>query len=499
MRFSEAFEVGPTNNDDWFDLVLNVDSNFCIDPFLIYQDDSGFWSTAHAHLLEFFAMAFDCVRRARGKKDSTPWRVAQNLMLFLNPAEFCLGVAATSPLGSGAGPGLQKEMLDSISAALNHGLDNVPHLEYLAVLAGGIGYDRLSDMTCNILKSFFIRYTQEICTRHRIPTSKVRVVNANWNSEHYFWQPKDVHLPINPTVTSQELPILLTPEAFLRDIPVATAEKFWGYAQGAAELRDRFNFDLSRNASRYLRAKIARANIPLVDRYFETLEQQRHEPYSLEDDPKRRLNPGETREALLAQFPDTTLPHDQDGIPQFVEALVRNFAYTIEQKGIWRALWYKGRGREEKIAQWLFYAMVIMFCRSHNIDVTPESNAGQRPVDFKFSQGWQDRALVELKLVRNSAFWDGVMQQTPAYARSEEIHSAFFVAIAYTDDEMNLASKTKVENAAARASERNGLDIKSVIIDARQQLSASKLRSATGKGTTPGGDGAKKETQPESG
>jgi hypothetical protein len=170
------------------------------------------------------------------------------------------------------------------------------------------------------------------------------------------------------------------------------------------------------------------------------------------------------------------MPSGQSDIPRFVGGLIDNFAYCIENKGVHEALWYKGAGREETMVQYLFYAMVLMFCRQNNIDITPESNAGRGPVDFKFSQGWTDRVLVELKLVRNKAFWDGIMKQVPTYARAEEIHSAFFVAIAYTDDEIDSASHSMVEAAAALASEKNGIEIKPLIVDARRRVSASKER-----------------------
>jgi len=475
IRFSEAFDVLTENEDDWFDAVLNVDSNLCVDPFLIYQEDTPFWSGAHAHILEFFAMTFDCIRRAKGDRTSLPWRMAKNLMLFPEPAEFCLGVAASSPLGSGSGPGLQKEMLESISAALGHGMENVPHMEYLAILAGGIGYDRISDMTCNILKSYFIRYTQEICRKHRIPMSRVLVQNARWSSEHYYWVDARVDLPINPTITKKILPVLLTPEAFLRDIPVATEEKFWNYALDASELRDRFNFDISRNTPRFERARVARQNIEMVDRYFEALEHSRHDAYDLKQDPRRKLEPG-TKNVLTADFPKVPLPASQDQVPAFVASLIENFAYCIENKGTWRTLWYKGESREEKMVQWLFYAMVVMYCRQNNVAITPESDAGRGPVDFTFAQGWRERALLELKLVRNTAFWDGLIKQTPTYAKAEEISTAFFVGIAYTDGEMSTASQSMIQRAAAIVSEEIGIEVKPLVIDARRKPSASKLR-----------------------
>ena len=43
------------------------------------------------------------------------------------------------------------------------------------------------------------------------------------------------------------LPILLTPEVFIRDIPVASADGFVRYVSAAADLRKRFNINLSRH------------------------------------------------------------------------------------------------------------------------------------------------------------------------------------------------------------------------------------------------------------
>jgi hypothetical protein len=475
-RFSDAFGILATNDDDWFDLTIELDSNFGVDPFLVYQDDSSRWNTAHDQIIRFFAVVFDCVRRADGNKNSLYWKIAEQLLLFREPAEFCLGVSAKTPFGAGAGAGLQKEMLESISVALAHGKDSIPHVEYIDVLAGGLGLDRISDMTCNILKSYFINYTQEVCRRHGISMTKVLVHNADWSADDYEWVAKRVDLPINPAYANVWLPILLTPEAFIRDIPVASADGFMNFAAVAAELRTRFNINLARHIPRHLKAQVARANFDLIDGYFTKLEDQRWDAYPLEDDPHRRLNPGQTRAALLADYPATTIPAEQSQVPSFVAALVKNFAYCIEQKGIWRSLWYKSRGLPEASVQRLFYMTAINFCRQNDIIVTPESSAGNGPVDFVFGKKWKDRALVELKLVRNSAFWDGIMKQVPAYTRAEEIHAAFFIGVAYTDEEMAAASREKVEEAAALASEKNGITINPLIIDARRRLTASKER-----------------------
>ena|SRR5487761_243668 len=166
MHFSEVYSVDKDGEDDWFDTYLPADSRFCVDPFLIYESSVPGWEHAHDRILQFFAMVFELVRRAHGNKNAPSWKQAQHLLLFPEPAEFCLGVAESSPLGSGAGPGLQAEMLDGISIAVRYGLTNLSHMEMLALFEGGMGFDRIGDAVCNILKSDFIKYTQGVCARH---------------------------------------------------------------------------------------------------------------------------------------------------------------------------------------------------------------------------------------------------------------------------------------------------------------------------------------------
>jgi hypothetical protein len=217
-RFSEAFGIFATDDDDWFDLTIERDSNFGVDPFLIYQDNSARWNMAHDHILKFFAVVFDCIRRADKNKNSLHWKSAEQLLLFPEPAEFCLGVSETSPFGSGGGVELQQAMVEGISVALAHGKDSIQHMEYIEVLSGGIGLDHIGDMTCNILKSYFIKYTQDVCRRHQVPMTRVLVEHADWNADDCEWVSKWVELPINPAYAKRKHPVLLTPEAFVRDI-----------------------------------------------------------------------------------------------------------------------------------------------------------------------------------------------------------------------------------------------------------------------------------------
>lgn len=53
-----------------------------------------------------------------------------------------------------------------------------------ALFVPGLGVDRISDIFCNILKSRFIAYTEEVCQRHNVAVEQLSVRNASWNPSH---------------------------------------------------------------------------------------------------------------------------------------------------------------------------------------------------------------------------------------------------------------------------------------------------------------------------
>ncbi|MET8422088.1 hypothetical protein ABZV41_42640 [Streptomyces sp. NPDC005098] len=474
MRFSEIFDVATSSEDEWFDTFLPADTKLFVDPFLIWEEKAGHWAGAHEHLIDFFEMVFDLVKNSEGNEQSNSWKQAQKLLLFPEPFEFCLGVAEGSPHGSGSGKGLQRDMLEGAKVATGLGINRIAHMEMLTLFQGGMGVDRLSDMTCNILKSYFISYTQEVARRHHIPMRSVKVANATWDSEFCRWKEGAFELPINPYI---DKPVLLTPERFLRQIPVATPDGFWSYAWSNAsdELRGDLTFDIARNVDRRKKAQLARQNPEIVALYLKELEDEEKKPYPVGEDPNLIVKWYELGSQLAEGSPLSFVPQKPEEFGKFIETVIECYRHSIEQQDGWQLLWHKDHAREERAAQALFRSSVIHYCRANNIDLTGESNAGRGPVDFKFSQGWSQRALVEIKLVRNSKFWDGVLAQQPQYQVSEEVASGFFLAIGYTDAHCHPELKKKIDKAAALVSKESGKTITGILVDARPKESASKL------------------------
>src|SRR5205823_12962982 len=85
--------------------------------------------------------------------------------------------------------------------------------------------------------------------------------------------------------------------------------------------------------------------------------------------------------------------------------MIGEYKHFVEENSGWQLLWNdRNQSRSEKAAQLLFLGIVKHYCQANDIDISKEPNIGRGPVDFKVSHGFSIRALIELKLARNTRF-----------------------------------------------------------------------------------------------
>jgi hypothetical protein len=272
--------------------------------------------------------------------------------------------------------------------------------------------------------------------------------------------------------------VLLVPKRFLKDIPVVTPDNFWRYAWNnhAETLRLHFNYDIARHVDNHEKARLARQNRSIVAEYLTALEREDHKPYDVDKDPKLRVRWWEMGGDIVAKSTRTFVPDDPSQFPQFVATIIDIFKHGIEHQDEWRLLWHLGVAMPEKKVQAVFRSCIKHYCRANDVAVVGEANAGRGPVDFEFALGWIARSQVEMKLMSSSKFWNGVLTQTPEYAIAADVYVAYFVAIAYTDTEMNDSMTNKVKRAAHLASQHHAVEVRPIIIDARPKDSASHMK-----------------------
>jgi len=117
-----------------------------------------------------------------------------------------------------------------------------------------------------------------------------------------------------------------------------------------------------------------------------------------------------------------------------VEAVVLkicgHFKRLVEDNQLARLLYDKeGKPKHESAAQLLFYGIADAYCRANNLDLSPESDGGRGPVDFKMSRGFNGKVVVELKLTSNKQLLHGFESQLPIYQRAESAPKGILLVI----------------------------------------------------------------------
>lgn len=153
--------------------------------------------------------------------------------------------------------------------------------------------------------------------------------------------------------------------------------------------------------------------------------------------------------------------------------ILQIFKSQVEDRGLWKELWFDGKPRHEKTVQNLFFSMASAFCNAYDLDITPEANAGNGPVDFKVSTGNACKVIVEFKLSTNSAVLHGYETQLEIYKRGDNTDHAIFVLINVGSLGNTLVKlnekKKKLDNRGRPTSEV-------IYIDGMQKASASKRK-----------------------
>ncbi len=484
MRFSELVGIGHGDDDHWFDPVLTEDTPLYVDPFLVFEDDDQMFAGAHHEVVAFFTMCRDLVRDAGGNPASPYRRKALRLLTFPEPKEFVLGLSMGSPNGAGTGAelaGLMADALEIMTRAVERGVD---YVDVFALFVPGLGVDRISDMLCNILKARFVAYTRKVCADRGIPTQLVTVRNASWQPAAGRWSDARVPLPKSPVTGGA---VLLTPERFLQDIPQrVTPDGFWSWADThvANELRADLNINLGEALDRAARAeagrRLARRSPESAFAYVDEIAAQEHHPYDAKADPALKIRWFEEGRAAArreAAAAGVMAQPEEGEFCSWVGTLVDRFQHAVEDMDMWRVLWNDEhtKPRIEKIVQAIAGAMWVDSCKAANVDLSREANVGRGPVDFKFSAGWQCRALLEVKLLRSTKVIRRAEAQLPQYLRGEQVSCGHYVCVGYTDEDLAPFRLSRVKDTCATLSAQAGWTITPRFVDARPKQSASKL------------------------
>lgn len=248
---------------------VGVDIPLGIDPFLLYKSRDLQLASLHNLLIGVFSAGVDAVRQNEIDK-------ARYLFDFPEVAAIGLGYTESGKRGSGVGPLLSQLIIQTLMDAPSLVSRGVRHIEEMQILSLGIGPDRISDITANVLKHFLIEYTQKQCGLWKIPiTSGVPIAHV-LDPGSLSWRDGYFDLPCSPLNGE---PILLVPRRIVRALPWINYDdyfrtEFSAYLRAKKLRKGGMGAALQVTASdKRTVVAVSRAEIERVDRYVRRKEE----------------------------------------------------------------------------------------------------------------------------------------------------------------------------------------------------------------------------------
>lgn len=252
---------------------LARDLRLGIDPFLLFKSRNPEYKSAHDRVLAVFNEAIR--RYALGDVAG-----AGTLIRFPEVNEIGFGYTASGIRGTGLGEYLNRLVLESLGASPGLVRRGVRHIEEMQLVSLGIGADRISDITANILKSFLIGYTQEQAELWGIPLQRHVPVHNVFDFETWDWIDGYYDLPVNPLAEPPQA-VLLVPRRIVRILPWINFDDYqrmeFGLFLRAKEIRRVLKkVPPQRTLTKEEITAITRREVHRIDHYVDAKEREAH-------------------------------------------------------------------------------------------------------------------------------------------------------------------------------------------------------------------------------
>jgi hypothetical protein len=222
---------------------VGIDLPVGIDPFLLFKSRDSQFRQLHASLLSAFNAGILAVRN----NDLT---AARYLFSFPEVSAIGMGYTHKGKRGSGVGSHLTNLILQTLAGSPSLTERGVRHVEEMQLLSAGIGPDRISDISANVLKRFLIEYTKRQCAIWNIPTKPGVPVSHIYDESKQAWEDSYEDLPVSAIDGSE---ILLVPRRLVRALPWINYDDF---------IRTEFSAYLAARRDQFAQRKISSAELP---------------------------------------------------------------------------------------------------------------------------------------------------------------------------------------------------------------------------------------------
>ncbi len=193
---------------------LDEDIPLYLDPFLLWKSPSQQDNALHTTIIN----SFNYLGGLFLKDEQSAIQILKEIS---ECDEVGLGNSKTKH-GKRIGDKLAKTILSTFQDIPQINRHGFTHFEELQLLIENFSKDRVSDISCNFIKSFLIDYTIQQCEKYKIPTELIETLYFDCKKLKTVIE--KINLPQNPNTKE---PILLLPKRWLRFVPWINFENYF--------------------------------------------------------------------------------------------------------------------------------------------------------------------------------------------------------------------------------------------------------------------------------
>jgi hypothetical protein len=446
VLFSETFDVDPVDIEEYgaIDISLVGDLPLFIDPFLLFHSDKSEYQELHNQIIRY--LKFLRQKATSGKLTDGELK---SWFYFTEVKQTWLGFSFDGNSGSGLGKKFANALNANFYRLLDPNQTSITkdyHLEKLCLIADGVGKDRISDFTTNLILGYLCEYTQTF-SRKYIDTDHRRIKSvrkAHFDYKTEAWVTRKFDLPVvnGDFVLLVPADILARDDTWINNSDLSDQFDHLPSSLSDEELRAQVNnyfmslFPEDKEPSAKERREAIRETLLefpiLIDYYIKLKEDtgERAKSISSEDvDEARKFFLENAKELALALVSSGFADSPGDS---YENALVRAkyLKHVIEDQDGYRVFYDKGELLPRRESDVQFFFKLTFF--GTNFDVNAEVNNGRGPVDFKVSWGSMDKSLIEFKLARNKKLRQNLEKQLAIYERANQTNKSIKVIVYFT-------------------------------------------------------------------
>jgi hypothetical protein len=218
IRVSDYFKLNKTQAQlDFVDVPVIGDVLLFVDPYSFTLEEDAWFVECNNLLVDYFSRLIESIRANRSDQAS---KLLGNLH---EPTDTHFGFASVGNVGRGVGKQQSNSLLLALTKSKAAQTGSLNDLSDCELLIPGISSDKISDITTNIIRGQLLKYTEQQCQLHNIPTSKIPG-GIFWDGDKSNWITRYANLPV---VNSERL--IFIPKFCTRFRPSITSSEFYNH------------------------------------------------------------------------------------------------------------------------------------------------------------------------------------------------------------------------------------------------------------------------------